>query len=109
MECKGRRTMKRCFHVKPEKPTSTTSFFSPLVGTFLISLLRRSLSQHYSRPVEFPGGKNSSGSSPRIRMAKPRKVFKKKEDKAKCGVGRCMGAVVDGGGNESQVFCLGPR
>lgn len=54
MECKGRRTMKRCVSpVRPEEPTSTSS--SLLVGTFLISLLRRSLSQHYSRPEEFPG------------------------------------------------------
>lgn len=57
MECKGRRTMRCCFfffllwraHLR-------LRFLSLSVGTFLISLPRRSFSRHYSRPVEFSGG-----------------------------------------------------
>lgn len=54
MECKGRGTMKCCVflwgaHLR-------LLFLSLSVGTFLISLPRRSYSRHYSRPVEFSGG-----------------------------------------------------
>lgn len=55
MECKGRRTLKSSVF-SCEKPTSAFPFLSLLVGTFLISLPRRSFSRHYSRPVEFSGG-----------------------------------------------------
>lgn len=54
MECKGRGTMKCCVflwgaHLR-------LLFLSLSVGTFLISLPRRSFSRHYSRPEEFSGG-----------------------------------------------------
>lgn len=68
MEWKGGRTMKRCVSpARPEEPTSTSA------GAFLISLLRRSRSEHYSRPVEFPGltGRGKAGSSPHTQKKGP--------------------------------------
>lgn len=111
MECKGRRTMKCCVSpVRPEVPTSTsTSSPSWLVHSW--SVCWGGASQHYSRPVEFPGGrKSSSGSSPHIKMTKQRKTPQKKLLRWSQMRGqRCMRAVVDEGGNESQGCSAGPR
>lgn len=100
MECKGKRTMKHCAP-PPEEPTSTsTNSSSLLVGTFLISLLRRNLPtllQTWGIPM---GGKSSSGSGPHIKTTK-QSSQRKQGDEVKWEVGRRMRAVVDEGGNES--------
>lgn len=54
MECKGSRTMESCVFLW--EAHLRLPFLSLLVGTFLISLPRRSFSRHYCRPVEFSGG-----------------------------------------------------
>lgn len=96
--------------VRPEEPTSTstistsTSSSSPLVGTFLISLPRWSLSQHYSRPVEFPGGgrASSSGSRPHIKMTKQRNPPPKTTRWSQMRGRKTHEGSRRGGGNESQ-------
>lgn len=95
--------------VRPVEPTSTsistsTSSSSPLVGTFLISLPRWSLSLHYPRPVEFPGGGKSE--QLRVKTSHKNDQTKKTPPKTtrwsqmrgrKTHEGSCRG-----GGNESQ-------
>lgn len=109
MECKGRRTMKLSVSLwcRRSPPPPPLSF--PLVGTFLISLLRRSLPQHYSKPLEFPGWEEQLQVKPSHKNGQTKKKSKKPRDEAKWEVGRRMRAVVDGGGNESQGSSAGPR
>jgi len=79
MECKGRRTMKRC--VSPREAGGAhlhLRLLSPLVGTFLISLLRRSLPTLLQTCGIPRGRKSSSRSSPHIKMTIQRKPHKKK-------------------------------
>lgn len=58
--------------LRPEEPTSTSPPPPWLVHSW--SVCWAGASQHYSRPVEFPGGgKSSSGSGPHIKMTKQRK------------------------------------
>lgn len=109
MECKGRRTMKRCVSLRGAHLHLHLLFLSPwLVHSW--SVCWGGASPNITPDLwNSQGGKSSSGSSPHIKMAKQRKSPQKPRDEAKWEVGRRMRAVVDEGGNESQGCCAGPR
>lgn len=99
--------MKSC--VSPHEAVDPTSTSSPPWLVHSWSVCWGGASQHYSRPVEFPVGEEQL----RVKTSHKKRLNKEIPQKlpgwSQMSGLRCMRAVVDEGGNESQGCSKGPR